>query len=79
MYIKTLFATALAVGMLASSAANAQVKILVNIFVGPAHFIHTPYKAWGAEVGKVTDGRVTVDFLPASAAPPETDRWGLGR
>ncbi len=70
MFLKTLFATALAVGMLASSAANAQVKILVNIFVGPAHFIHAPYKAWGVEVGKVTGGRVTVEFLPASAAPP---------
>ncbi len=70
MFLKTMFATALAVGMLASSAANAQVKILVNIFVGPAHFIHAPYKAWGVEVGKVTGGRVTVEFLPASAAPP---------
>ncbi|MDH3739525.1 MAG: TRAP transporter substrate-binding protein DctP [Alphaproteobacteria bacterium] len=61
---------AVAVGMFTSSAAHAQVKVLVNIFVGPAHFIHAPYKAWGAEVAKVTDGRVTVDFLPASAAPP---------
>ena len=70
MLLRTLFAAALAVGVLASSAANAQVKILVNIFLGPAHFIHPPYKAWGAEVGKVTGGRVTVEFLPASAAPP---------
>lgn len=70
MLVRTLFAAALAVGVLASSAANAQTKILVNIFVGPAHFIHAPYKAWGAEVAKVTGGRVTVEFLPASAAPP---------
>ncbi len=70
MFLRTLFAAALSAGILASSAASAQVKILVNIFVGPAHFIHEPYKAWGAEVAKVTDGRVTVEFLPASAAPP---------
>ncbi|NKB47805.1 MAG: hypothetical protein GKS02_00425 [Alphaproteobacteria bacterium] len=70
MFLKALFAAAVTFGLLASSAANAQVKILVSVFVGPAHFIHTPYKAWGAEVAKVTDGRVVVDFLPASAAPP---------
>lgn len=70
MFLRTLFAAVLAVSAIASSSANAQVKILVNIFVGPAHFIHAPYKAWGTEVGKVTDGRVVVEFLPASAAPP---------
>ncbi|NNE86044.1 MAG: TRAP transporter substrate-binding protein DctP [Alphaproteobacteria bacterium] len=70
MFLRTLFAAAVTVGLLASSAASAQTKILVSIFVGPAHFIHAPYKAWGAEVAKVTDGRVVVDFLPASAAPP---------
>ena len=56
--------------MMAASSANAATKILVNIFVPPQHFIHKPYKAWGKEVGKVTNNRVTVSFLPASAAPP---------
>ncbi len=61
-----------AVSMTAMMSANAfaQTKILVNIFVPPQHFIHGPYKAWGAEVGKVTNGRVAVSYLPASAAPP---------
>ena len=35
MFLRTLFAAALAVGVLASSAANAQTEILVNIFVRP--------------------------------------------
>lgn len=67
---RTLFAAVAAVGMTISSVASAQVEVLVNIFVGPAHFIHEPYRAWGEEVSVVTDGRVTVEFLPASAAPP---------
>lgn len=67
------FAAAIAVGStmaMMSSSAFAQTKVLVNIFVPPQHFIHKPFKAWGAEVGKVTNGRVAVSFLPASAAPP---------
>ncbi|NQV55521.1 MAG: TRAP transporter substrate-binding protein DctP [Rhodospirillales bacterium] len=73
MYLRAKFAAVFAAGIataLVSSNAFAQTKILVSIFVPPQHFIHKPYKAWGAEVGKVTNGRVLVSFLPASAAPP---------
>lgn len=74
MFVRTLMASAIAAGALTtammSSDAVAQTKILVNIFVPQQHFIHKPFKAWGAEIGKVTEGRVAVSFLPASAAPP---------
>jgi TRAP-type C4-dicarboxylate transport system substrate-binding protein len=67
---RAVFGAVLATGLALSSAASAQVDILVNIFVGPQHFIHGPYKAWGEQVGEVTEGRVQVEFLPAPAAPP---------
>ena len=63
------FAVALTTAMSVSTA-FAQTTILFNSFFPPAHFINNPLKDWGAEVGNVTDGRVKVEFLPTSAAPP---------
>ena len=70
MKTRLVFAAVIAAGMTFSSVAIAQTKILVNIFVPPAHFIHVPYQQWGVDVERVTDGRVVVEFLPTSAAPP---------
>ena len=48
----------------------AATEIVFNVFTGPRHFINDPFKAWAREIQEATKGRVTVKFLPTSAAPP---------
>ncbi len=48
----------------------AATEIVFNVFTGPRHFINDPFKAWAKEIQEATKGRVTVKFLPTSAAPP---------
>jgi len=50
--------------------AQAETRILFNVFLPPHHFIWPVYRAWGKEVESVTEGRVKVDFPAKSAAPP---------
>ncbi len=66
-----IFASALVVaGTLSAGAASAATEILFNVFTGPQHFVNDPFKEWAKDVSSVTQGRVTVKFLPTSAAPP---------
>ena len=50
--------------------AHAETKLLFSIFFPPSHFIHKVMHEWAADVQRVTDNRVTVDFAAASMAPP---------
>ena len=54
---------------LSANAAQAQ-QIVFNVFTGPSHFIQQPLRAWAKDIETATSGRVTVKFLPTSAAPP---------
>jgi TRAP-type C4-dicarboxylate transport system substrate-binding protein len=66
-----LFAAAVVLaGWLVPGATQAANEVVFNVFPGPRHHVNVPFKAWAAEVEKVTSGRVTIKFLPTSAAPP---------
>ncbi len=70
---KLLAFTALAIAanaFLGANQAHAAERWTCNVFTGPKHFINKSLKPWGKEVGKVTNGDVKVNMLPASAAPP---------
>jgi TRAP-type transport system periplasmic protein len=75
-YIKILAATAL-LGATFVTAAHAATEIVFNVFTGPRHFINDPFKAWAKDVTAATNGRVTVKFLPTSAAPPPKQMDGV--
>ena len=66
---RSLLAAAVVAGLTVSSAALAQ-NIVINSFTGPNHFQTEAMRIWKADVERVTEGRVTVEILPASAAPP---------
>lgn len=74
-----IFATvAASVGVLtATGAAHAAERWTCNVFFGPSHYINDVLKPWGEEVGKVTNGEVRINFLPASAAPPPKQIDGI--
>ncbi|WP_323763281.1 hypothetical protein [Marinovum sp.] len=55
----------------ASSAAQAETRLLVNCFFGSGHQVCTNVvPAWIEDVERVTEGRVTARILPKSVAPP---------
>ncbi|MBT0955820.1 TRAP transporter substrate-binding protein DctP [Alphaproteobacteria bacterium KMM 3653] len=55
----------------ASTAAQADTRLLVNCFFGSGHQVCTNVvPAWIEEVERVTEGRVTARILPKSVAPP---------
>ena len=50
--------------------AQAQTKLLFNVFLPPAHFLQQPMRDWAADVEKVTGGNVKVEFAAGNLAPP---------
>jgi TRAP-type C4-dicarboxylate transport system substrate-binding protein len=59
------------VGLLTVAApAHAETKLLFSIFFPPSHFIFQVMREWAADVEKVTDNRVKIEFSAASMAPP---------
>ena len=77
---KVLAVAALAVGasaMFGATQAQAAERWTCNIFTGPKHYVNKGLKPWGKEVGKVTNGEVKINFLPANAAPPPKQLNGI--
>ncbi|MDE0537978.1 MAG: TRAP transporter substrate-binding protein DctP [Rhodospirillales bacterium] len=77
---KVLAVTALAVGasaMFGATQAQAAERWTCNVFTGPKHYVNKGLKPWGKEVGKVTNGEVKINFLPANAAPPPKQLNGI--
>ena len=65
--------------------AHAETKLLFSIFFPPNHFIRQVMHEWAADVEKVTDNRVKIEFSAASMAPPpqqmsavESDVFDIG-
>lgn len=50
--------------------ANAETKILFNIFVPPSHFYWEVMEDWADQVHEKSDGRLSIGFTPKSVAPP---------
>ena len=65
-----LFAATVLAGLLLPGTVRAANEVVFNVFPGPRHHANVPFRAWAAEVEKVTSGRVHIKFLPTSAAPP---------
>lgn len=80
--LKTITSAALVSGLFLTTPAMAQsecskVDLLFNNFLPPNHtFWAGGFKPWADDVGRVTDGRVTVTFTSASLAPPPK-QWGM--
>jgi len=55
---------------IAAAPAHAETKLLFSIFFPPNHFIRQVMHEWAADVEKVTDNRVKIEFSAASMAPP---------
>lgn len=66
-----LLGSSIAVGILASTAAQADTRLVVNCFWPPQHVVCTKVlPMWLDDVERVTDGRVTGNIPPRSVAPP---------
>ncbi|MDP6172721.1 MAG: TRAP transporter substrate-binding protein DctP, partial [Rhodospirillales bacterium] len=62
---------------LAPALAQAETKILFNIFVPPKHpFNVGMFRPWGKDVEKATKGRVKVSYTSATLAPPPK-QWNM--
>ena len=57
--------------------AEAAERWTCNVFTGPKHFIDKALKPWGKQVREVTEGEVSINFLPSSAAPPPKQIDGI--
>lgn len=57
--------------------AQAQTKLLFNVFVPPGHFMHEVFKNWANDVEKVTKNRVDIEFAASSLAPPPQQLQGV--
>jgi len=72
MNIKTLLGAGLLALATVGTAAHAQTKLLFNMFMAPQDPFNTlVLKPWAEDVVKATDGRVKIDFAPASMAAPQ--------
>jgi TRAP-type C4-dicarboxylate transport system substrate-binding protein len=60
----------LAAAVVAAAPAQAETKLLTNIFFPPGHFFHQVMRDWGADVEKATGGNVKVEFAAGNLAPP---------
>ena len=63
-------AFALLAGLIAALPAQAETKLLFNIFFPPGHFVQEVMHNWAADVEKVTGGNVKIDFAAGNLAPP---------
>ncbi len=70
--VALLFAT------LFSASAAAHTTLVFNVFIPHGHYIWKVFRHWKQDVARVTDGRVTVTFPAANAAPPP-DQWNAVR
>jgi TRAP-type C4-dicarboxylate transport system substrate-binding protein len=61
------FVAAAAAGLMTAASATAQDKVVLNYssWFPPAHSINTALKEWMGNIDKVTEGRVTIEYLPA--------------
>ena len=73
----TIAGTAIAGATLWAVPANAETKLLFNIFVPRKHpFNVGMFQPWAKDVAAATKGRVTVEFTTASLAPPPK-QWNM--
>lgn len=66
----------LVAGAFAALPAQAETKLLFNVFFPPGHFLQPVVKEWAAEVNKATGGNVTVEFAAGNLAPPPQQLQG---
>lgn len=68
---------ALTVVVSIAPSAFGQTRLLINRYVPPTHVVSTEIiGAWAKDVERVTEGRVKIEFPPASLAPPD-GQWEL--
>lgn len=62
----------------AGTAAHAETKLLFNLFMAPQDPFNTlVMQPWAEDVAKATDGRVKIEFAPASLAAPQAQMDGV--
>lgn len=72
MNIKTLLGAGVLALATVGAVAQAETKLLFNMFMAPQDPFNTlVLKPWAEDVAKATDGRVKIDFAPASMAAPQ--------
>lgn len=78
MNIKTWLSAGLLALSAAATSAHAQTKLLFNLFMVPQDPFNTlVMQPWAQDVAKATDGRVRIDFAPASLAAPQAQMDGV--
>lgn len=53
-----------------SHSANAETKILFNIFTPPSHFTWEVFQDWSDQIHEKSEGRLKIEFAAKSVAPP---------
>lgn len=78
MKIKSLLCAGVLALVTVGAAAQAETKLLFNMFMAPQDPFNTlVLKPWAEDVTKATDGRVQIDFAPASMAAPQAQMDGV--
>ncbi|HUY04897.1 MAG TPA: TRAP transporter substrate-binding protein DctP [Rhodocyclaceae bacterium] len=72
-----MLSTALIILAAFASPAQAQTKLLFNMFWPPSFFMTPVMHQWAAEVEKATAGRVQIEFAAGSLAPPPQQLSGV--
>ncbi|MDN5250374.1 TRAP transporter substrate-binding protein DctP [Betaproteobacteria bacterium LSUCC0117] len=67
----------LALATALAAPAQAQTKLLFNVFLPPTHFLQQPMRDWAADVDKATGGNVKVEFAAGNLAPPPQQLPGV--
>ncbi len=60
----------LAAAVGAAVPAQAETKLLFNVFVPPSHFVQKVLRDWAVDVEKATNNNVKIEFAAGSLAPP---------
>ena len=75
--LRKFITTTLMAAAITAVPAQAETKLLFNVFVPPGHFMHEVLKGWAQDVEKVTESRVDIEFAAGSLAPPPQQLQGV--